>query len=149
MVNFLDGLPQARAADALAAYSGPQRLHLEADHLYVDYAEGVSVQRSRHWRGHSKIVGGVPVAAGSGDLHRLRVAATAGQRRVTTGRGQGLSPLPHADGTTPNAPASPPAIAASRPGSAHLHTGTACERRSRWGGGWGWARRRGAAASCA
>jgi uncharacterized protein (DUF1697 family) len=40
MVNFLDGLPLARAADALAAYSGPERLHLEADHLYVDYAEG-------------------------------------------------------------------------------------------------------------
>ena len=45
MVNFLDGLPQARAADALAAYSGPERLHLEADHLYVDYAEGVARSR--------------------------------------------------------------------------------------------------------
>jgi uncharacterized protein (DUF1697 family) len=42
MVNFLDGLPQSCAADALAAYAGPERLHLEGDHLYVDYAEGVA-----------------------------------------------------------------------------------------------------------
>jgi uncharacterized protein (DUF1697 family) len=42
MVNFLDGLPQADAADALAAYRGPERLHLSGDHLYIDYAEGVA-----------------------------------------------------------------------------------------------------------
>lgn len=42
MVNFLDGLPQARAADALAAYDGPERLHLSGDHLYIDYVEGVA-----------------------------------------------------------------------------------------------------------
>jgi uncharacterized protein (DUF1697 family) len=42
MVNFLDGLPQSGAADALAAYAGPERLHLTGDHLYIDYAEGVA-----------------------------------------------------------------------------------------------------------
>jgi uncharacterized protein (DUF1697 family) len=42
MVNFLDGLPPPAAAGALAAYDGPERLHLAGDHLYVDYAEGVA-----------------------------------------------------------------------------------------------------------
>ena len=41
MVVFLDGLPQAGAADRLAAFDGPERLHLEGEHLYIDYAEGV------------------------------------------------------------------------------------------------------------
>jgi len=42
MVNFLDGLPQAGAAEALAAYDGPERLQLNGDHLYIDYAEGIA-----------------------------------------------------------------------------------------------------------
>jgi uncharacterized protein (DUF1697 family) len=42
MVNFLDGRPLSAAASALAAYDGPERLHLAGDHLYVDYAEGVA-----------------------------------------------------------------------------------------------------------
>lgn len=42
MVNFLDALPPAAAGPALAAYRGPERLHLEGDHLYVDYIEGVA-----------------------------------------------------------------------------------------------------------
>jgi uncharacterized protein (DUF1697 family) len=42
MVNFLDGLPQPGAVAALAAYTGPERLQLDRDHLYVDYAEGVA-----------------------------------------------------------------------------------------------------------
>jgi uncharacterized protein (DUF1697 family) len=42
MVNFLDGRPPAGAAAALAAYGGPERLHLDGDHLYVDYREGVA-----------------------------------------------------------------------------------------------------------
>jgi uncharacterized protein (DUF1697 family) len=42
MVNFLDGRPHAGAADALAAYDGPERLHLSGNHLYIDYAEGVA-----------------------------------------------------------------------------------------------------------
>ena len=42
MVSFLDGPPQPGAADALAAYAGPERLHLADDHLYIDYAEGVA-----------------------------------------------------------------------------------------------------------
>jgi uncharacterized protein (DUF1697 family) len=41
MVNFLDGLPPAGAAAALAAYDGPERLQLDGDHLYIDFAEGV------------------------------------------------------------------------------------------------------------
>jgi uncharacterized protein (DUF1697 family) len=42
MVNFLEALPPAGAAAALAAYRGPERLQLEGDHLYVDYSEGVA-----------------------------------------------------------------------------------------------------------
>jgi uncharacterized protein (DUF1697 family) len=41
MVNFLDGLPPPGAAAALAAYDGPERLRLDGDHLYIDYADGV------------------------------------------------------------------------------------------------------------
>ena len=42
MVNFLGGRPQAGTADALGAFGGPERLHLDGDHLYVDYAKGVA-----------------------------------------------------------------------------------------------------------
>ena len=42
MVSFLDGHPPAAAAGALAAYGGPERLHLAGDHVYIDYAEGVA-----------------------------------------------------------------------------------------------------------
>jgi uncharacterized protein (DUF1697 family) len=42
MVNFLDGLPPAGAAEALAAFDGPERLHLAGDHLYIDYGAGVA-----------------------------------------------------------------------------------------------------------
>jgi uncharacterized protein (DUF1697 family) len=42
MVNFLDGLSQTGAANALAGYDGPERLHLSGDHLYIDYVEGVA-----------------------------------------------------------------------------------------------------------
>jgi uncharacterized protein (DUF1697 family) len=42
LVNFLDGLPKSGAAKVLAAYDGPERLHLSGDHLYIDYAEGVA-----------------------------------------------------------------------------------------------------------
>jgi uncharacterized protein (DUF1697 family) len=42
MVNFLDGRPHAGAAAVLAAYSGPERLHLSGQHLYIDYGEGVA-----------------------------------------------------------------------------------------------------------
>ncbi len=41
VVNFLDGLPHAGAADALANFGGPERLHLDGEHLYVDYAVGI------------------------------------------------------------------------------------------------------------
>jgi uncharacterized protein (DUF1697 family) len=42
MINFLDGLPPAGFADALSAYRGPERLRLDGEHLYVDYAEGMA-----------------------------------------------------------------------------------------------------------
>jgi uncharacterized protein (DUF1697 family) len=42
MVNFLDDHPPAGAAAALAAYDGLERLHLDRNHLYVDYREGVA-----------------------------------------------------------------------------------------------------------
>jgi uncharacterized protein (DUF1697 family) len=42
MVSFLEGRPLSDAAGALAAYEGPERLHLAGDHLYIDYAEGVA-----------------------------------------------------------------------------------------------------------
>jgi len=41
LVNFLDARPPASAAAALAAYTGPERLHLDGMHLYIDYKEGV------------------------------------------------------------------------------------------------------------
>jgi uncharacterized protein (DUF1697 family) len=42
MVSFLDGLPPPGAAAALAAYDGPERLRLDGDHLYIDYADGIA-----------------------------------------------------------------------------------------------------------
>jgi uncharacterized protein (DUF1697 family) len=45
MIAFLDGLPYAGAAAALAAFEGPERMHLDGDHLYVDYAQGVARSR--------------------------------------------------------------------------------------------------------
>jgi uncharacterized protein (DUF1697 family) len=36
------GLAQSGAADALATRAGPERLHLDGDHLYIDYAEGIA-----------------------------------------------------------------------------------------------------------
>lgn len=42
MVNFLDGRPPAGFAEALSAYRGPERLRLDGEHLYIDYAEGIA-----------------------------------------------------------------------------------------------------------
>jgi uncharacterized protein (DUF1697 family) len=42
MVNFLDGLPPHGTADALGAYRGPERLRLDGEHLYIDYAQGMA-----------------------------------------------------------------------------------------------------------
>jgi uncharacterized protein (DUF1697 family) len=41
MVDFLDARPPPAAAGALAAYDGPERLHLAGDHLYIDYVGGI------------------------------------------------------------------------------------------------------------
>jgi uncharacterized protein (DUF1697 family) len=40
MVHYLDGLPQPGAAEVLAAFTGPERLHLNGSHLCVDYTIG-------------------------------------------------------------------------------------------------------------
>lgn len=41
LVNFLDARPPATTARALGAYAGPERLHLDGAHLYIDYKGGV------------------------------------------------------------------------------------------------------------
>jgi uncharacterized protein (DUF1697 family) len=41
MAVFLDGTPDPVAGDVLARFPGPERLHLDGNHLYVDYAEGI------------------------------------------------------------------------------------------------------------
>lgn len=41
MLQFLEAVPPDGAAEALAAWPGPERAHLSGDHLYIDYAEGV------------------------------------------------------------------------------------------------------------
>jgi uncharacterized protein (DUF1697 family) len=41
-LTFLESAPDAVAMAALAAYQGPERLHLAGDHLYVDFAEGIA-----------------------------------------------------------------------------------------------------------
>jgi uncharacterized protein (DUF1697 family) len=38
-LTFLESAPDAAA---LAAYKGPERLHLSGDHLYVDFVEGIA-----------------------------------------------------------------------------------------------------------
>ncbi len=40
MLHFLAGTPPATAAEALAAWGGPERIHLAGQHLYIDYVEG-------------------------------------------------------------------------------------------------------------
>jgi uncharacterized protein (DUF1697 family) len=40
MLHFLEATPPAGAAEALAAWGGPERIHLAGDHLYIDYVEG-------------------------------------------------------------------------------------------------------------
>jgi uncharacterized protein (DUF1697 family) len=41
-LTFLDSAPDEAAAAALAAYHGPERLHLAGDHLYIDFVEGIA-----------------------------------------------------------------------------------------------------------
>lgn len=41
MLQFLESVPPAGAAEALAHWAGPERIHLSGDHLYVDYVEGM------------------------------------------------------------------------------------------------------------
>jgi uncharacterized protein (DUF1697 family) len=45
IISFLDGRPHAAAAAALSAFAGPERLHLDGEHLYVDYQQGVAQSR--------------------------------------------------------------------------------------------------------
>lgn len=45
LVSFLDGVPADGTAAALAAYQGPERMHLDGAHLYIDYREGVGTSK--------------------------------------------------------------------------------------------------------
>jgi uncharacterized protein (DUF1697 family) len=45
MITFLDGRPHPGAAAALSGFAGPERLRLDGEHLYVDYAQGVAGSR--------------------------------------------------------------------------------------------------------
>ena len=42
LLVFLEGVPPAGAAEALARYEGPERLRLDRDQVYIDYREGVA-----------------------------------------------------------------------------------------------------------
>ena len=42
LLHFLDGVPPEGAAEALAAWTGTERLHLSGDHLYADYPDGIA-----------------------------------------------------------------------------------------------------------
>lgn len=47
MLVFLEAAPQdpATAAAALAKWTGPERLHLTGDHLYIDYVAGAGTSK--------------------------------------------------------------------------------------------------------
>jgi uncharacterized protein (DUF1697 family) len=42
LLHFLEATPPAEAAEALAAWTGPEKHHLAGDHLYVDYIAGIA-----------------------------------------------------------------------------------------------------------
>ncbi len=42
MVHFLDAAAGAGTGEALNAYTGPERLHLDRDHVYIDYGAGLA-----------------------------------------------------------------------------------------------------------
>lgn len=41
MLQFLEAIPPEGAAEALAGWARPERIHLSGDYLYIDYQEGV------------------------------------------------------------------------------------------------------------
>jgi len=45
MLQFLEATPPDGAAEALAKWTGPERLHLSGDHLYVDYVAGAGTSK--------------------------------------------------------------------------------------------------------
>ena len=45
MLHFLEAVPPAGAAEALAAWTGPEHLHLSGDHLYIDYVAGAGTSK--------------------------------------------------------------------------------------------------------
>jgi uncharacterized protein (DUF1697 family) len=45
LLHFLEAVPPAGVSEALAAWTGPERLHLAGDHLYVDFAVGVAASK--------------------------------------------------------------------------------------------------------
>jgi uncharacterized protein (DUF1697 family) len=44
-VSFLAGRPAADAAKALAAFKGPERMHLDGEHLYIDFPNGAGTSK--------------------------------------------------------------------------------------------------------
>lgn len=102
MVNFLDGLPLGRSRRCARSLQRLERLHLEADHLCVDYAEGVARSRltpafldkalqvpatGRNWNTTNKMLdtgartfeaqtgSGLPLGSGGTGRPRARVTA--------------------------------------------------------------------------
>lgn len=45
MLMFLEATPPSGAAEALAGWAGPEKLHLIGDHLYVDYVAGAGTTK--------------------------------------------------------------------------------------------------------
>ena len=50
MLQFLEATPPDSAAEALAQWPGPERLHLSGEHLYIDYVAGAGTSKlSNAW----------------------------------------------------------------------------------------------------
>ncbi|SRR5579859_140509 len=45
MLQFLEATPPEGAAETLGRWTGPERLHLSGDHLYVDYVAGAGTSK--------------------------------------------------------------------------------------------------------
>ena len=45
MLQFLETVPPEGAAEALAKWTGPERMHLSGDHLYIDYVAGAGTSK--------------------------------------------------------------------------------------------------------
>ena len=45
ILQFLEATPPEGAAEALAKWAGPERMHLSGDHLYIDYVAGAGTSK--------------------------------------------------------------------------------------------------------